>query len=170
MKVILLTDIKGIGKKDDIVNVSNPVTMSDTYVMNVLGTSDENNRIWNYAYGTINTCNIFLENLEKYEARKYMRSAGALKAGDYVRYTFAEPLTCQRITVQTADPVNNFYGVTQGHVEVLYAGAEQYENVGSFDMYKRVTFSPSRPVSAVCLVVDGPCEGKAVSIQALIIE
>ena len=111
-----------------------------------------------------------LENLEKYEARKYMRSAGALKAGDYVRYTFAEPLTCRRITVQTGDPVNNFYGVTQGHVEVLYDGAKDFENVGTFDMYKRVTFSPVRPVLAVRLVAGGPCEGKAVSIQALIIE
>ena len=60
---------------DDIVNVSNPVTMSDTYEMNVLGTSDENNRIWNYAYGTINTCNIFLENLEKYECEKVVGAA-----------------------------------------------------------------------------------------------
>ena len=60
---------------DDIVNVSNPVTMSDTYEMNVLGTSDENGRIWNYAYGTINTCNIFLENLEKYECEKVLGAA-----------------------------------------------------------------------------------------------
>ena len=111
-----------------------------------------------------------LENLEKYEARKYMRSAGALKAGDYVLYKFEEPLVCKRITVQTADPVNQFYGVTQGHVEVLYAGASDYQKVGTFDMYNRVVFTPAQPVQAVRLVVDGPCEGKAVSIQALIIE
>ena len=111
-----------------------------------------------------------LENLEKYEARKYMRSAGALKAGDYVLYTFEVPLACRRITVQTADPVNNFYGVTQGHVEVLYAGAADYRTVGSFDMYNRVTFNPEAPVQTVRIVVEGPCEGKAVSIQPLIIE
>ena len=111
-----------------------------------------------------------LENLEKYEARKYMRSAGALKAGDYVLYKFEEPLVCKRITVQTADPVNQFYGVTQGHVEVLFAGASDYQKVGTFDMYNRVVFNPAQPVQAVRLVVDGPCEGKAVSIQALIIE
>jgi len=111
-----------------------------------------------------------LENLEKYETRKYMRSAGALKAGDYVLYKFDKPLECKRITVQTADPVNNFYGVTQGHVEVLYAGSATYQPVGTFDMYNRVVFKPAQPVQAVRLMVDGPCEGKAVSIQALIIE
>ena len=111
-----------------------------------------------------------LENLEKYEARKYMRSAGALKAGDQVLYKFDEPLVCKRITVQTADPVNQFYGVTQGHVEVLYAGVAAYRTVGTFDMYNRVVFAPAQPVQAVRIVVDGPCEGKAVSFQSLIIE
>ncbi|MBR4809453.1 MAG: RagB/SusD family nutrient uptake outer membrane protein [Bacteroidales bacterium] len=53
---------------EDIVNTSNPVTMQDTYEMRVLGTSTENGRIWNYAYGTINTCNIFIENLENYKS------------------------------------------------------------------------------------------------------
>ena len=51
---------------EDIVNTSNPVTMQDTYEMKVIGTTLENGRIWNYAYGTINTCNIFIENLAKY--------------------------------------------------------------------------------------------------------
>ena len=52
---------------DDIVNVSNPVTMQNTYEMKVLPTELENNRIWNYAYYTINACNIFIDNLVKYE-------------------------------------------------------------------------------------------------------
>lgn len=51
---------------EDIVNISNPVTMQDTYEMKVLGTSQENDRIWDYAYKTINTCNLFIDNLEKY--------------------------------------------------------------------------------------------------------
>jgi len=110
-----------------------------------------------------------VENLAGYEARKYMRSAGAPKAGDYVLYTFEEPVACKQITVQTADPVNNFYGVTQGHVEVSYDGTS-FVPVGVFDMYNRVSFVPEKPVAAVKLVVDGPCEGKAVSIQWLKIE
>lgn len=54
---------------EDIVNISNPVTMQDTYEMKVLSTTQENGRIWNYAYWTINTCNIFIENLEKYNCK-----------------------------------------------------------------------------------------------------
>lgn len=57
---------------EDIVNVSNPVTMQDTYEMKVLGTTQENGRIWNYAYGTINTCNIFIDNLEKYNCAELL--------------------------------------------------------------------------------------------------
>ena len=108
--------------------------------------------------------------LSQYEPRRYMRTARPPKQGDYVLYTFEEPLTCQRITVQTADPVNQFYGVTQGHVEVQYADAEGFERLSAFDMYNRVAFEPARPVKAVKIVIDGPCEGKAVSIQSLIIE
>ena len=112
-----------------------------------------------------------LENLARYEQGKYTRSAGAPKAGDYVLYRFTEPLACRQITVQTADPVNHFYGVTQGHVEVLFEGAEGYVDCGSFDMYNRVVVAPEgRRVNAVRIVADGPCEGKAVSIQPLIIE
>ena len=112
-----------------------------------------------------------LENLEKYEPRKYMRTLAAPRAGDYVLYTFDEPLSCRKITVQTADPVNNFYGITQGHVEVQYDGESSFEAVGKpFDMYNRVVFIPSKAVKAVKIVVDGPGEDKAVSIQHLIIE
>ena len=59
---------------DDIVNVSNPVTMQHTYEMKVLPTELENNRIWNYAYYTINACNIFLDNLVKYECEEVLGS------------------------------------------------------------------------------------------------
>lgn len=112
-----------------------------------------------------------VENLTLYEARKPLRSAGAPKAGDQVLFSFEAPLTCSRITVQTADAVNNFYGVTQGHVEVKYADAKDFVNCGTFDMYNRVVVpAAGRPVLAVRIVIDGPCEGKAVYIQPLIIE
>ena len=111
-----------------------------------------------------------LANIETYEPRKYFRTANPPKAGDYVLYTFEKPLECKRITVQTADPVNHFFGVTQGHVEVRYAGESEFVTAGVFDMYNRVVTEPGKAVSAVRIVVDGPCEGKAVCIQSLIIE
>ena len=111
-----------------------------------------------------------VENLALYEKRKYMRTANPPQKGDQVLFTFEEPLTCHAITVQTNDPVNQFFGITQGHVEVCYAGSDQFEPAGSFDMYNRVRICPEKAVKAVKIVVDGPCEGKAVSIQPLIIE
>ena len=110
-----------------------------------------------------------LSSLETYEPRRFLRTAEPPVKGDYVLYTFEEPLSCRRITVRTADPVNNFFGVTQGHVEVLYEAGD-FVPAGSFDMYNQVVVVPDRPVKAVKIVVDGPCEGKAVSIQPLIIE
>ena len=111
-----------------------------------------------------------VSNLELYETSKYMRTARALKKGDYVLYTFDAPVTCQKITVQTSDPVNDFYGITDGHVEVLFAGESEWVVCNAFDMYNRVTVTVAAPVKAVKIVVDGPGEGKAVSIQALRIE
>jgi len=111
-----------------------------------------------------------VENLALYEKRKYMRTANPPQKGDQVLFTFEEPLTCHAITVQTNDPVNQFFGITQGHVEVCYAGSDQFVPAGSFDMYNRVRICPEKAVKAVKIVVDGPCEGKAVSIQPLIIE
>lgn len=81
---------------EDIVNLSNPVTMQDTYEMKVLSTTQENGRIWNYAYGTINTCNIFIENIEKYNckdvigeelAKQYVAEAKFIRA--YCYYVLA---------------------------------------------------------------------------------
>ncbi len=66
---------------EDIVNVSNPVTMQDTYEMRVLSTTQENGRIWNYAYWTINTCNIFIDNIEKYNCKEVI---GEELANQYV--------------------------------------------------------------------------------------
>ena len=81
---------------EDIVNISNPVTMQDTYEMRVLSTTQENGRIWNYAYGTINTCNIFIQNIETYNckniigedlAKQYVAEAKFLRA--YCYYVLA---------------------------------------------------------------------------------
>ncbi|MBR5018070.1 MAG: family 20 glycosylhydrolase [Bacteroidales bacterium] len=115
-----------------------------------------------------------VSNLELYEHDKYMRTARAPKKGDYVLFTFEKPVSCKRITVQTADPKNNFYGITDGHVEVLFDEGPDKPDTwcegASFDMYNQVTFFAALPVKAVKIVVDGSGEGKAVSIQHLIIE
>lgn len=66
---------------DDIVNVSNPVTMQDTYEMRVLGTADENTRIWDYAYYTINYSNLFADKLVANECESLL---GAQKYNQFI--------------------------------------------------------------------------------------
>ena len=57
---------------DDIVNVSNPVTMQETYEMRVNSVSQENGYIFNYAYYTINYSNLFADKLEKYNCKEIL--------------------------------------------------------------------------------------------------
>ena len=111
-----------------------------------------------------------VETLELYARNKILRTAVPPRKGDYVLYTFETALTCRQITVQTADPVNHLSGITQGHVEVQFEGDDHFKPAGTFDMYNRVVIRPDQPVRAVKIVVDGPCEGKAVCIQSLLIE
>lgn len=111
-----------------------------------------------------------LENLEQYDFKKYLRTAELPKEGDYLLYEFAEPVKCGIITVQTNDPVNHFFGVTEGHVEYSYDGVE-FNNAGEFDIYNKVVIKNiEKPVKAVKIVVDGECEQKQLSIQCLRIE
>ena len=111
-----------------------------------------------------------VQNLERYEEDLYLRTERAPRKGDEVLFTFDAPVACHRITVQTADPKNVFYGITDGHVEALYEGSAEWVVVQPFDMYNRVSFVPEKPVQAVKIVVDGPGEDKPVSIQCLKIE
>ena len=111
-----------------------------------------------------------MTNLEQYDFNRYMRTAKYPVEGDWILYSFEEPVCCGKITVQTNDPVNNFFGVTEGHVEISFDGSN-FENCGSFNMYNRVVINDiKKPVQAVKIVVDGPGEYKAVSVQCLKIE
>lgn len=107
--------------------------------------------------------------LEEYDFEQYFRTRNVPKAGDYVLYEFEEPVACSKITVQTNDPINDFFGLTDGHVEVSYDG-KTFETVGALDMYNRLVIEPSQAVKAVKVVADSSCEGKAVSFQCLKIE
>ena len=67
-RAVVIADSRG----DDMVNVSNPQTLSDTYNMSILGTSLENNEIWAYAYYAINYSNVFVDKLEKYNCAEIL--------------------------------------------------------------------------------------------------
>lgn len=111
-----------------------------------------------------------MANLEKYEFKRYMRTAKYPVAGDWILYTFDQPVKCGKITVQTNDPINQFFGITEGHAEISYDGVN-FEKCDSFNIYNRVVINDIKsPVHAVKIVVDGPGEYKAVSVQCLKIE
>lgn len=111
-----------------------------------------------------------IENLEQYDFKKYFRTAQLPKKGDFFAFEFADPVKCSVITVQTNDPVNHFFGVTEGHVEYSYDGIE-FRNAGDFDIYNKVVIKDiDKPVKAVKIVVDGECEQKQLSVQCLRIE
>lgn len=61
-RAVVVADSRG----EDMINISNPQTLSDTYNMAVIGTTLENNEIWAYAYYAINYSNVFADNLIKY--------------------------------------------------------------------------------------------------------
>lgn len=111
-----------------------------------------------------------LSNLEKYDFSRYMRTEKYPVEGDWILYSFEEPVECGKITVQTNDPINQFFGITEGHVEISYDG-KTFENCGKLNMYNRVVIENiCKPVHCVKIVVDGPGEYKAVSVQCLKIE
>jgi len=111
-----------------------------------------------------------IANLAKYDDAVYFRSSGSPKAGDYVLYEFENPVQCGKVRVQTNDPVNQFWGIIEGHVEISYDGST-FVPVGTFDTYNKVIInSLSAPLKAVKIVMDGTNEGKAIGIRHLYIE
>ena len=108
-----------------------------------------------------------LDNLTLYDGSRYFRTASVPVDGDYVLFEFEEPVSCSALSVITSDPVNRFWGITEGHVEVKYVDSQEFVPCGTFDTYNVVGVPCSRPIAAVKVVCDGRCEGKQVVIRSL---
>lgn len=67
-KMYVVADSRG----EDVVNLSNPVSLQDTYEMNVNSGTTENTNFWKMAYYAINTCNIFIDNMAAYNCEKLL--------------------------------------------------------------------------------------------------
>lgn len=67
-RAVVVADSRG----EDMINISNPQTLSDTYNMAVIGATLENNEIWAYAYYAINYSNVFADNLVKYNCAEIL--------------------------------------------------------------------------------------------------
>ena len=109
-----------------------------------------------------------MSNITSYNMKKYWRINRRSNPGDFVLYTFTEPVECSKITVETGVPNITFYSCTEGHVEFSYNGTDFIK--GDEFVYGAATIQPQQKVKAVKIVFDGMSDALITSFQNLKIE
>lgn len=109
-----------------------------------------------------------MKNITSYDMKKYWRVNRRSYPGDFVLYTFAEPVECGKITVETGVPNITFYSCTDGHVEYSYNGTDFVK--GDDFIYGVAAITPEDKVKAVKIVFDGMSDALITSFQNLRIE
>lgn len=109
-----------------------------------------------------------VSNITSYNMKKYWRINRRSDAGDYVLYTFKEPVECSVITVETGVPGITFYSCTEGHVEYSYDGKDFIK--GDDFVYGTATIKPEEKVKAVKIVFTGMSDALITAFQNLKIE
>lgn len=109
-----------------------------------------------------------MSNITSYNMDKYWRVNRRSQAGDYVLYTFKEPVECGKITVETGVPNITFYSCTEGHVEYSYNGKDFIK--GDDFVYGISVIRPEEEVKAVKVVFTGMSDGLITAFQNLRIE
>lgn len=109
-----------------------------------------------------------VSNITSYNMKKYWRINRRSDAGDWVLYTFNEPVECSKITVETGIPNITFYSCTEGHVEYSYNGEEFVKG----EEFKEgiATIEPQEKVKAVKIVFTGMSDALITAFQNLRIE
>lgn len=118
----------------------------------------------------------FMEDINRlvdYDLETYCFTSRDVVAGDYVKFTFDEPVECRSIGMCTGYYTLAVYGILNGYIEYSYDG-ENYIKGGRFtyDMFDgyRAYCYPEHPVKSVRVVADGICEHEVTGIQDLRIE
>lgn len=109
-----------------------------------------------------------MSNITSYNMKKYWRVNRRSYPGDFVTYTFTEPVECSKITVETGVPNITFYSCTEGHVEYSYNGTDFIK--GDEFVYGTAVIKPQEKVKAVKIVFDGMSDALITSFQNLRIE
>ncbi len=112
--------------------------------------------------------NFPMSNITGYDFSKYWRINRRSQAGDFVLYTFEEPVECSKITIETGIPNITFYSVTQGYVEYSYDG-EFFIKGDNFE-YGISVIKPKDKVKAVRIVFTGISDALITAFQNLKIE
>ncbi len=107
-------------------------------------------------------------NITSYNFNKYWRINRRSNAGDFVQYTFKEPVECSKITVETGVPNITFYTITEGYVEYSYNGTDFIK--GDDLVYGIATIIPTDKVKAVRVVATGMSDALITAFQNLRIE
>ena len=95
-----------------------------------------------------------LASSEDYNFTSYTRSQRACHEGDYILYTFEEPVACWQIDVRTGIPDIPRYIVTRGEVAWSSDG-ERFEHTAPLDAEGCALLHPSRPVKSVRIAIHG---------------
>jgi hexosaminidase len=94
-----------------------------------------------------------ISKLEDYNAETYLRTDVACNNGDWILYTFTNPVTSSKIDVLTGIPHHPRFIVNDGHVEYSYNGID-FEKGDIFD-YGNASIYLKKPVKAVKIVITG---------------
>jgi hexosaminidase len=117
-----------------------------------------------------NECNksFPMSNITTYKYNKYCRINRRSQAGDWLKYSFKEPVECSRITVETGIPGITLYDCTEGYVEYTYNGTDYIKG----EEFKNgiAVIRPEDKVLAVRIVFTGMSDAMITSFQNLRIE
>ena len=114
-----------------------------------------------------------IDRLVDYDLNTYCFTSREIGDGDYIKFTFDEPVDCQSIGMCTGYYTLAVYGVLNGYIEYSYDGEEYHRGnrfeYDAIDGY-RVYCHPEKPVKSVRIVIDGISEHEVTGIQDLRIE
>ncbi len=92
-----------------------------------------------------------ISKLEDYNIETYLRTDVTCANGDWILYTFTNPVVSSKIDVLTGIPHHPRFIVNDGHVEYSYNGVD-FEKGDSFD-YGNASIYPKQPVKAVKIMI-----------------
>lgn len=111
--------------------------------------------------------------LADYDLETYVFTDREVRAGDYVKFTFDEPVEGHSIGMCTGYYTLAVYGILNGYIEYSYDGENYVKGERfTYDMFDgyRAYCHPEQPVKSVRIVADGICEHELTAIQDLRIE
>ncbi|TDO96567.1 beta-N-acetylhexosaminidase [Flavobacterium sp. 245] len=94
-----------------------------------------------------------IKNLEDYNIESYLRTDVPCANGDWILYTFNNPVTSSKIDVLTGIPHHPRFIINNGYVEYSYNGIDFIKG-DDFD-YGNASIYPKQPVKAVKIVITG---------------